>query len=112
MSEQSPTKVTASPTFKRNIKSLRKKYRSVRQDIEPAIKQLQSGKLPGDKVSGISYSVYKLRIKNSDIGKGKSGGYRLIYYCQTATGIVLLTVYAKSEQTNITAADIRNIING
>ena len=112
MSEQSSIEVTVSPTFKRNIKSLGKKYRSIRQDIEPVIKQLQNGELPGDKISGIGYSVFKLRIRNSDIGKGKSGGYRLIYYCQTATGIILLTIYSKSEQVNITAEDIRNIIDG
>ena len=80
-------------------------------DVEPVIKQLQNGELPGDKISGISYSVFKLRVKNSDISKGKSGGYRLIYYCQTAIGIILLTIYTKSKQVNITAEDIKKIIS-
>ena len=31
----------------------------------------------------------QLRVRNSDTQKGKSGGYRLIYYVQTATGIIL-----------------------
>ncbi len=44
------------------------------------------------------------------LSKGKSGGYRLIYYVQTATGIILLTVYAKSEQINVAAEDLRSII--
>jgi mRNA-degrading endonuclease RelE of RelBE toxin-antitoxin system len=103
-------KVEASLTFKRNIRNLVKKYRSIRSDIEPIIKQLQNGELPGNQISGIGYKVFKLRVKNSDIAKGKSGGYRLIYYCQTATGIILLTIYTKSEQTNITADDLRRII--
>ena len=111
MTEQPIVKVEASPTFKRNIKNLGKKYRSIRKDIEPVIKQLQNGQLPGDKITGVGYSVFKLRVKNSDVVKGKSGGYRLIYYCQTATGIILLTVYTKSERANIAAEDIRKIIS-
>ncbi|MGK7951078.1 MAG: type II toxin-antitoxin system RelE/ParE family toxin [Xenococcaceae cyanobacterium] len=103
-------KVEASRIFKKNIKTLGKKYRSIRQDVEPIIKQLQSGELPGDKISGIGYKVFKLRVRNSDSIKGKSGSYRLIYYCQTATGIILLTIYSKSEQVDITADDIKRII--
>ena len=79
-------------------------------DVESIIKQLQKGELPGDKITGIGYLVFKLRVKNSDVTKGKSGGYRLIYYCQTATGIILLTMYTKSEQVNILAEDIKKII--
>ena len=54
--------------------------------------------------------MFKLRVRNSDIQKGKSGGYRLIYYVKTETGIILLTIYAKSEQVDIIAEDVRNII--
>lgn len=111
MTDQSFTKVEVSPTFKRNIKALGKKYRGIRKDIKPVIKQLQKGELPGDQISGIGDRVFKLRVKNSDIAKGKSGGYRLIYYCQTATGIILLTIYSKSEQVDISADDIRRIIS-
>jgi len=111
MTEQPLVKVEASLTFKQNAKNLGKKYRSIRKDVEPIIKQLQQGELPGDKITGIGYSVFKLRVKNSDITKGKSGGYRLIYYCQTATGIILLTIYSKSEQVDIAAEDIRKIIS-
>ncbi len=54
--------------------------------------------------------MFKLRVRNSDIQKGKSGGYRLIYYVKTVKGIILLTIYAKTEQVDIAADDIRNII--
>ena len=111
MTDRFLVKVEASSTFKRNIKTLGKKYRNIRSDIEPIIKQLQNGELPGNQISGIGYQVFKLRVRNSDIAKGKSGGYRLIYYCKTATGIILLTIYTKSEQVDITADDIRKIIS-
>ncbi|MEG4036270.1 type II toxin-antitoxin system RelE/ParE family toxin [Microcoleus sp. S36b_A4] len=74
------------------------------------MEQLTRGELPGDRIAGVGYAVFKLRVRNSDTQKGKSGGYRLIYYVQTATGIILLTLYTKSEQVDIAAEDIQNII--
>ncbi|MEP0918136.1 hypothetical protein NC981_15015 [Leptolyngbya sp. DQ-M1] len=59
----------------------------------------------------MGYPVFKLRVRNSDTQKGKSGGYRLIYYLRTVTGIILLTIYTKSEQVDIAADDIRSIIS-
>ena len=102
--------VIVSPTFNRNLRTLTKKYRSIRNDIQPIIEQLTQGELPGDRIAGVGYAVFKLRVRNSDTQKGKSGGYRLIYYVQTAMGIILLTVYTKSEQVDIVAEDIQNII--
>ncbi len=99
-----------SPIFLKNIRTLAKKYHNIRQDLQPVINQLEQGELLGDEISGIGYPVFKLRVKNSDINKGKSGGYRLIYYLKTLTGIVLLTIYPKSEQSDIEADEIRNII--
>jgi mRNA-degrading endonuclease RelE of RelBE toxin-antitoxin system len=110
MPEQQLILVEAAPTFNRNLRKLAKKYRSIRSDIQPIIEQLEGGELPGDKISGTNYAVFKLRVRNSDIQKGKSGGYRLIYYVKTTTGIILLTIYTKSEQADISADEINNII--
>jgi mRNA-degrading endonuclease RelE of RelBE toxin-antitoxin system len=110
MPEQPLIKVEASPTFSRNLRTLAKKYRNIRNDIQPIIEQLEQGELLGDQIPGLEYAVFKLRVRNSNIQKGKSGGYRLIYYVKTAMGIILLTVYTKSEQVDIAADDIRSII--
>lgn len=96
--------------FKRNLRILAKKYRSIRQDIQPVIEKLESGELPGDIVSGVGYTIFKLRIKNSNVQKGKSGGYRIIYYVKTKTQVILITIYSKSEQENIAASEVRDII--
>lgn len=66
--------------------------------------------MPGDQIPDIGYAVFKLRVRNSDTQKGKSGGYRLIYYVKTAMAIILLTIYTKSEQVDIAADDLRSII--
>lgn len=110
MTDPPRVQVEASQTFRRNLRTLAKKYRSIQSDIQPVIEQLERGELPGDQIPGIGDAVFKLRVRNSDIQKGKSGGYRLIYYVKTATGIILLTIYAKSEQVDIAADDIRAII--
>jgi len=46
----------------------------------------------GDQVVGIGYSVFKVRVKNSDNQKGKSGGYRLMYYLKTSFNVLLLAI--------------------
>ena len=78
MSETYPIQVEAAPTFKRNLKKLSKKYRSIQADVQPIVEQLQQGQFAGDLIQDIGYDVFKLRIKNSDIQNGKSGGYRFI----------------------------------
>ena len=110
MAEQLSIQVEASPVFSRNLRDLAKKYRNIRNDIKPVIEQLEQGDLPGDQIPGVGYAVFKLRVRSSDTQKGKSGGYRLIYYVKTSTGIILLTIYAKSEQVDIAAKDIQNIV--
>jgi len=98
------------PYFKRVIRNLAKKYPHLQGDIKPVIQQLQEGELLGDLIQHIGYSVYKVRVKNSDNNKGKSAGYRMIYYVKQQDSIALLTLYSKSEQADISVQDIQAII--
>ncbi|MEL6247168.1 MAG: hypothetical protein AAFY78_00645 [Cyanobacteria bacterium J06648_16] len=75
------------------------------------ITQLQAGNLLGDQVQGTGYAVFKVRIRNSDIKKGKRAGYRLIYYLIASDRIILLTIYSKTDQTDINAKEIRAILD-
>ncbi len=96
--------------FKRNLGTLAKKYRHIRSDIQPVVEQLQSGNFVGDRISGTSYVVFKVRVKNSDISKGKSAGYRLIYHIKNPSLVVLVTLYSKLDQSDIAAGKIRQIL--
>ena len=51
-----------------------------------------------------------MRAPNSDARKGKSGGYRIVYQVKPAEEIVLITVYSKSDQSDVPATEIRSII--
>lgn len=96
--------------FKRNLRVLAKKYRHIRSDIEPVIAELQQGNFIGDQVPRTGYTIFKVRVKNQDINKGKSGGYRFIYYLKTSTKVILVTIYSKSEQSDISTKKIRQIL--
>ena len=105
-------KIELTLEFQKNLKRLAKKYRSIRFDLESFIQELKQGNFSGDRVSGLKDCViYKVRIKNSDLKKGKSGGYRVIYLLETKTSIVLLTIYSKSKQEDIAIKKIKDIIN-
>jgi mRNA-degrading endonuclease RelE of RelBE toxin-antitoxin system len=102
--------VRFTPEFKRNLRALAKRYRNIRADIEPVIEQLQCGHVIGDQIPRLGHTLYKVRIRNTDSRRGKSGGYRMIYYLRTQQSIVLITLYSKSDQADISANDVRQII--
>jgi mRNA-degrading endonuclease RelE of RelBE toxin-antitoxin system len=81
--------IIPSSIIAKDIKKICKKYDSVERDIEPLIRELEAGETPGDRISGNKYPVYKVRIKNSNNRRGKSGGYRVIYYTVTSEAIPL-----------------------
>jgi mRNA-degrading endonuclease RelE of RelBE toxin-antitoxin system len=87
--------------FKRQLQRLARRYRHIKEDVEPLINDLSSGETPGDQVIGTGHTVFKVRVKNSDNQKGKSGGYRVIYYLKTDTCRTLITIYSKSDQGDI-----------
>jgi mRNA-degrading endonuclease RelE of RelBE toxin-antitoxin system len=71
---------------------------------------LRAGEVPGDQIQGVGYTVYKARVKNSDLQRGKSGGYRIVYYLRTTTTLILLTIYAKTQQADVSTEELRQII--
>ena len=97
--------------FKRQLKRLARKYRRIRADVEPVIQSLQAGETPGDQIQGVGRPLYKVRVKNTDARRGKSGGYRLIYYLQTTNDVLLITIYSKTEQADIEATELKQILD-
>lgn len=99
--------------FEEELYNLSKRYRNIRSDIEPIIEQLQSGNFTGNRIAGIGdeYYVYKVRVLNSNIKKGKSAGYRVIYLVESPNSVLLITIYSKSDREDVEANKIREIIN-
>jgi mRNA-degrading endonuclease RelE of RelBE toxin-antitoxin system len=97
--------------FTKAINKLSRKYHTVVDDALPVIEQIRSGETPGDRVQEVSpHIVYKVRAKNTGARRGKSGGFRMIYYVKTAESITMLTIYSKTERVDITVQQILDII--
>ena len=109
--EPSHIQIALTPRFQKDLRTLAKRYRHIRSDVEPLVKQLQSGKLPGEQITGTNYTLFKVRLNNSDIQKGKSAGYRVIYYIKTRHQIILVTIYSKSDRSDIDAKTLRDAIS-
>lgn len=105
--------------FKDDIKfyKRRKKYLKIDADVRPVIDELRAGNIVGDKLEGLplpaNTAAYKVRLPNSSINVGKSGGFRLLYYIAIGDEIYLLTIYSKKDDNRIpTDAQIAELING
>lgn len=103
--------IELTPYFIREVKDLFKKYRHVRDDLKTLTDKLASGETPGDQIPGVHYPVFKVRVPNTDARRGLSGGYRVVYYLKRKERIVLITMYSKSEQTDISSKRLKELID-
>lgn len=111
-SNQATVQVDLTPQFQQDLRHLVKRYRRIRADLQIVIHEIQLGNFVGDRLTGIGegYVVLKARVKNRDIKKGKSSGYRLIYQVESPTSVLLLTLYSKSDREDISNKEIRKIL--
>ena len=108
------TTIKYSARFLKDAKRLKdkKNFRKIADDIKEAEEFLKSGKNQGDLIQGLSgLMIFKLRQKNSSTNTGKSGGFRIIYYQLLEDNIILmLTIYSKTQQSNISKEEIMEIL--
>lgn len=110
-SESPEIQIDLTPEFRQSLKRLAKRYPSIRKDLQLAIDELQNGNFVGDRIPGVgNFVVQKVRVRNRDIKKGKSAGYRLIYQIESPVQLLLLLLYAKSDRADVSASEIRNIL--
>lgn len=92
--------------FKKQIKRLSKKFPNVQEDLLETIESIEI-----DKEVKIKKSIYKIRIKSSDMNKGKSGGFRsYIYLHRAVNGLIPLCIYFKSESESISNDELQSHI--
>src|SRR5262249_33940260 len=96
--------------FQKQLDRLARKFPQVIEVVASLVDALQADQRPGDKIPGIGYDVYKLRLRNPSARRGKSGGFRGVYYVRVSNHGVLLTIYSKTRQTDIHVEDIRRIL--
>ena len=98
--------VRPTPEFKRDLKPLLKKYRTLKETITNLENDLIEDPYLGE---SYGHGIYKIRIADGSKGKGKSGGFRVLYYhlSRTNEGIemLLLNIFDKSEISTIKKID-------
>jgi len=112
--------VRITKNFKKEAKPLLKKHRSLAKDILALEKELMVTPMLG---TPIGKNIFKIGLKITSKGKGKSGGARVISLVETnLIGIVeqttleeitvnLLSIYDKSEVATITDLELKDLIN-
>ena len=100
-----------SSEFRKEVKRLAKKYRSIPEDLIELRNRLVENPLEG---ADLGLGVRKVRMSIKSKGKGKSGGARVITYNVTEVedtiDITLLTIYDKSERSTISDKEIKDLL--
>ena len=100
-------------SFKRHLKNRSWRWSCFKHkdDLKPLLLSIEEGECPGDPIPGLLDKVYKARCASSDMKRGKSGGYRVIYHLEEqGNKIYLLTIYSKAERENIPVNEILQIL--
>lgn len=100
------------PEFDRRAKRLAKKYKSLKADLQQLVNTLRQRPTHG---TDLGEGVYKIRLAIASKNGGKSGGGRIITYAikiaePDCYEVTLLTIYDKSEISNVTDAYTKELV--
>ncbi len=104
--------LVALPIFSIKLKKLAKKYKKIKIDLLELEKELILNPKSG---IPLQHNCYKIRVSNSSIPAGKSGGFRVIYYfIDKNNNIFLMSIYSKTQKENLSDNELLELlkING
>ena len=93
----------ATKRFDRTIRHLQKRFPRLKVDLIAVFASIENDPAIGVVIPK-DYNIRKIRVPSSDMQKGKSGGFRLLYKLSVDEEDVkatLLYIYAKSDQTDV-----------
>lgn len=103
--------IVLDPPFKKEVKRLSKKYKSLKADLLKFQKELLLNPTAGVHLGG---NIRKVRMAIGSKGRGKSHGARVITVTVSVdmenAEINLLFIYDKAEHENISAKEIKALI--
>jgi mRNA-degrading endonuclease RelE of RelBE toxin-antitoxin system len=96
--------------FKRSVKQLVKRFPHIKEDIASTLREIVQTPTLGVLIPN-SQGVRKLRLRSTDLQRGKSGGLRLLYLVDQDRQLICpLLVYAKSERTDVALSELRQLL--
>ncbi len=100
--------VDLAPRFEKDVKSLKRRYKLIKNDLSKLISELKENPYIG---TPLGNGIYKIRVANSSIPTGKSGGFRAITLVRVIENrVTLLTIYSKTDRENILDKELQEII--
>ncbi len=101
-------KILSLDNFLKGVKKLHKRYKSISKDLKLLQEELKESPRSGIELGN---NCYKIRLANSSVPTGKSGGFRVIYYyIDENNNIFLVHIYSKSDTDNISENKILEIL--
>ncbi|WP_201352020.1 hypothetical protein [Hydrogenimonas urashimensis] len=100
-------KIVSLGTFTKEVKRLHKKYKNIAKDLKDLEEILRADPNAGTE---LGRHCYKIRLANSSISVGKSGGFRVVYYYRQQEFIYLMSIYLKTELPTISDERITEIL--
>ncbi|MCX6077861.1 MAG: type II toxin-antitoxin system RelE/ParE family toxin [Campylobacterales bacterium] len=95
-------------SFEKDVKKLFKKYKHIPSDLKVLREELSENPKSGIELGN---GCYKIRLANSSVPTGKSGGFRVIYYyIDEDNNLYLMSMYSKNELENIDDKTILTIL--
>ena len=86
-----------SDDFDRQARKLARKHRQIIDDIEFFLAELDAGDTPGRRMTGVGgRPVYWARIRDRSSRRGKSGGFRIVYFRDHEV-VILLMIGVRSD---------------
>jgi mRNA-degrading endonuclease RelE of RelBE toxin-antitoxin system len=100
--------VRTTPNFDREAKRLAKKWPSLGADLKKLFAKLAEEPTTGTSLGG---DIYKIRLSRTSLGKGKSGGARVMTYVQVVDKVVyLFSIYHKGERSTLSDREIKELL--
>ena len=96
------------PQFEKDVKKLAKKFKAIKKNLSKLIGDLKEQPTQG---TSLGHGLYKIRLANSSIPTGKSGGFRMItYFMDEEENLYLLSIYSKTEKETISDDELREVL--
>ncbi|MFH1538027.1 MAG: toxin [bacterium] len=111
MNSKKKLKVRATKSFARNLKHIARKRRGIEELVFSKALELADSPETGVLIPGTGEMLRKVRLPDPSSGKGKRGGFRLIYaWKEGFDTITLCLVYPKSDKPDASASELEKAL--
>lgn len=101
----------ATPSFRKSLKALAKRYRSIKADFQAFAESLAENPFQGDELTP---GIRKIRMTIASKGRGKSGGARVITYtviiAENEGEVYLMEIYDKSDFSTVDVEVLKALV--